>query len=72
MRGVLVELHAALEHVHSSAVGLVHRDLKPANVLVRSRNRLGLVLADFGLSGLIGDHTKLVLVGAADGLVCGA
>ena len=61
VRGVLVELHAALEHVHSSAVGLVHRDLKPANVLVRSRDRLDLVFADFGLSEFIGDHTKLFL-----------
>jgi hypothetical protein len=60
-REVLVELHAALEHVHSPAIGLVHRDLKPANVLVRSREPLDLVLADFGLSEIIADHSKLFL-----------
>jgi serine/threonine protein kinase len=61
VREVLVELCGALEHVHSPGIGLVHRDLKPANVLVRAREPLDLVLADFGLSEVIGDHSKLFL-----------
>ena len=61
VRQVLVELHAAIRHVHSPEIGLVHRDLKPANVLVRTREPLDLVLGDFGLSEIIGDHSKLFL-----------
>ena len=61
VRQVLVELHAALAHIHSPEIGLVHRDLKPANVLVRTREPLDLVLGDFGLSEFIGDHSKLFL-----------
>jgi hypothetical protein len=61
VRQVLVQLYEALRHIHAPEIGLVHRDLKPANVLVRTREPLDLVLADFGLSEIIGDHSKLFL-----------
>ena len=61
VQAALVELHAALAHVHAHPVALIHRDLKPHNVLVRSDDPLDLVLADFGLSELIGDDSKLFL-----------
>ncbi len=50
LRAVLAELVRALADVH--AAGIIHRDLKPANVLVRTREPLDLVLADFGISSL--------------------
>lgn len=45
---VLVELATALTHLHQLSVW--HLDLKPRNVLVRTRDPLDLVLADFGLA----------------------
>lgn len=50
LRAVLAELVRALADVH--VAGIIHRDLKPANVLVRTRDPLDLVLADFGISSL--------------------
>ena len=51
--GVVREVAGALVFLHGlQADGrpVVHRDVKPANVLVRSRERLDLVLCDYGLS----------------------
>ncbi|MFJ1546088.1 serine/threonine-protein kinase [Streptomyces sp. NPDC088246] len=45
---IVRQLAEAVEHLHSA--GIVHSDLKPSNVLVRSRDPLDLVLADFGVS----------------------
>jgi len=45
---IVQELAPALAHLHS--LGVIHRDIKPANVLVRTREPLDLVLADFGLA----------------------
>lgn len=50
LRAVLAELMRSLADVH--AADIIHRDLKPANVLVRSRDPLDIVLADFGISSL--------------------
>ncbi|PAW91071.1 MAG: hypothetical protein B9S33_01120 [Pedosphaera sp. Tous-C6FEB] len=50
LRAVLAELARSLADVH--AADIIHRDLKPANVLVRSRDPLDIVLADFGISSL--------------------
>lgn len=50
LRAVLGELTRALADVH--AADIIHRDLKPANILVRSRDPLDIVLADFGISSL--------------------
>ena len=47
---VLAELVDSLADVH--AADIIHRDLKPANILIRSRDPLDLVLADFGISSL--------------------
>lgn len=48
VRVVLAQLVAALERLHGA--GIEHHDLKPGNVLVRSRQPLDLVLADFGIA----------------------
>ncbi|MBI5801273.1 MAG: protein kinase [Verrucomicrobia bacterium] len=48
LRALLRELAEALADVH--AAGIIHRDLKPSNILVRSREPLDIVLADFGIS----------------------
>ncbi len=46
VRRVLVELCAALEHVHRR--GVVHRDLSLANILISEDNRIALI--DFGIA----------------------
>ena len=48
VRIVLSELNDALIEVHGEQ--MEYRDLKPANVLVRRRDPLDLVLADFGIT----------------------
>ncbi len=48
VREVLTQLVSALERLHGK--GIEHQDLKPGNVLVRSRQPLDLVLADFGVA----------------------
>jgi serine/threonine protein kinase len=50
---VVAEVVDALEHLH--ALGLTHRDIKPDNILVRTREPLDLVLADFGLARVVDD-----------------
>ncbi len=50
LRILLHELADALADVH--AAGIIHRDLKPSNILVRTREPLDIVLADFGISSL--------------------
>lgn len=54
VRAVLTEVVTALRYFHDN--GLFHRDLKPANVLVRSRDPLDLVLADFGITRPVDGH----------------
>ena len=54
---VLQELVIALTHLHG--LGIVHRDLKPSNILVRTRDRLDLVLADFGLAVLLATRREM-------------
>ena len=45
---VVAELSEAIAAFHRA--GLAHHDVKPTNILIRSRQPLDLVLADFGLS----------------------
>lgn len=35
-------------YIHSK--GILHRDLKPSNLLLKDRNSLSIVIADFGLA----------------------
>lgn len=51
VRAILDDLIEAVAHVH--ALRIVHRDLKPSNVLLRSRDPLDVVIADFGLATVI-------------------
>lgn len=50
LKSVVRETAEALQYLHSLGSGIAHRDLKPGNVLVRSEDKLDLVLADFGLA----------------------
>lgn len=56
VRSILLELHDALAHLHEKTVEgqqLIHRDIKPENILVRTRDPLDLILADFGIASII-------------------
>jgi serine/threonine protein kinase len=57
VRAILRELNAALIHLH--ALPIEHRDLKPENVLVRTREPLDLVLADFGIASVMDASVRL-------------
>lgn len=50
-RRVLAQLADGLDSLH--AIGLEHRDLKPENVLVRRREPLDVVIADWGIASVL-------------------
>jgi serine/threonine protein kinase len=64
---VVAEVAAALEHMHG--LQIPHRDLKPGNILIRTREPLDLVLADFGLARVIAAtkemHSRVLSAGYA-------
>ena len=45
---IIYQLLLALEYCHANRV--IHRDLKPQNILIDSREKLNIKLADFGLA----------------------
>jgi len=45
---VVSEIAEALNVLHKN--NIIHRDLKPANILIRDRDKLDLVLTDFGIA----------------------
>jgi len=50
VRRILVEVSKGLEAAHE--MGVIHRDVRPANIL-RARDADRIVLADFGLAGIL-------------------
>ena len=61
VREVLAQLVAGLERLHGA--GIEHQDLKPGNVLVRSRQPLDLVLADFGIATQTSETVRATRLG---------
>ena len=61
VREVLAQLVAGLERLHGA--GIEHQDLKPGNVLVRSRQPLDLVLADFGVATQTSETVRATRLG---------
>ncbi len=59
VRSIVGELGRALHGL--AQINLIHRDLKPANVLVRSREPLDLVLADFSTATISEFDLQLTL-----------
>ena len=51
VRRVLAQLADGLDSLH--AIGLEHRDLKPENVLVRRREPIDVVIADWGIASVL-------------------
>ena len=51
VRRVLAQLAGGLDGLH--AIGLEHRDLKPENVLVRRREPIDVVIADWGIASVL-------------------
>lgn len=45
---IIKQLLQAVLYIHSK--GILHRDLKPSNLLLRDKNTLSIVIADFGLA----------------------
>jgi hypothetical protein len=64
VREVLDEIVPALRHIHAKPIEITHRDFKPANVLVRTLKPFDLVLADFGLSTILGDASQVFASGS--------
>ena len=52
LRSIVAEITSALRYLHHE-LDIVHRDLRPENVLVRVREPLDLVLADFGMATIV-------------------
>jgi serine/threonine protein kinase len=50
VRHIIGEVCAALDAAHH--LGIIHRDLRPGNIM-RTRDRKRIVLADFGLAGIL-------------------
>lgn len=54
---ILTQLLRALEYLH--ALRIVHRDLKPENILLKRKDGLKIKIADFGLSKLLNEMSRL-------------
>ncbi|WP_410671948.1 protein kinase domain-containing protein [Amycolatopsis sp. cmx-4-68] len=58
---MLDRLAGCLEYIHGlSSHGLIHRDLKPSNILLRRREPLALVLADFRRSVFLASSSEML------------
>jgi putative two-component system response regulator len=60
---IIEQVASALDHAH--AHGVLHRDIKPSNILIHSDGTP--VLADFGLSRMVGQLRRLTSAGTVMG-----
>lgn len=58
---IFEELYRAISHFH--ALGLRHGDIKPQNILVRERDPLDLVLADYGSAEVVDEEYQFGVAG---------
>ena len=50
---VIRQVSESLSYLHNHNPQIIHRDIKPDNILVRSRQPLDLILADFGVASIL-------------------
>ncbi len=53
---VLLQVLAGVMHLHR--LGILHRDLRASNILIEGKDPLWVLVADFGVSHVMGDFVS--------------